>query len=117
MLGFKIGTPALYGKPPLKSGPLLKLRIRPKESKFFLLKIAIRGDGISPDQRQHGGWSDGAMVLGKLSVPGRPTSLDGSRARVYWACNRCGWGVVWTFFSHLSFLISFSLFGRRPDIA
>ena len=22
------------------------------------------------------GWSDGAMVLGKLSVPGRPTNLD-----------------------------------------
>ena len=25
-------------------------------------------------------------------------------------------GVVWTFFSRLSFLFSFSLFGRRPDI-
>ena len=23
-----------------------------------------------------GGWSDGAMVLGKLQVPGRPTDFD-----------------------------------------
>ena len=27
------------------------------------------------------GWSGGAMVLGKLSVPRRPTNLDKSRAR------------------------------------
>ena len=26
------------------------------------------------------GWCDSAMVLGKLSVPGRPTNLDNSRA-------------------------------------
>ena len=32
-------------------------------------------------------------VLGKLSVPGRPTNLDDSRARAYCACSRCGWGV------------------------
>ena len=31
------------------------------------------------------GWSGGAKVLGKLSVPGRPTSLDDSRARAYCA--------------------------------
>ena len=37
-------------------------------------------------------------MLGKLSVPGRPTSLDDSRARAYCACSRCGWGFVWTFF-------------------
>ena len=30
-----------------------------------------------------GGWSGGAMVLGKLPVPGRPTCLDKSRARAY----------------------------------
>ena len=56
-----------------------------------------------------GGWSGGAKVLGKLSVPGRHTSLADSRARAYCACSRCWWGVVWTFFSHLSFLFSFSL--------
>ena len=54
--------------------------------------------------RPRGGWSGGAKVLGKLSVPGRPTSLDDSRARVYCAFNRCGWGLFGNFFSHLSFL-------------
>ena len=51
----------------------------------------------------------GAKVLDKLPGPGRPINLDYSRARAYCACNRCGWGVVWTFFSHLSLLFSFSL--------
>ena len=55
------------------------------------------------------GWSGGAKVLGKLSVPGRPTNLDNSRARAYCACSRCGWGVFGHFFAHLSFLFSFSL--------
>ena len=45
------------------------------------------------------GRSGGAMVLGKLPEPGRPTDLDYSRARAYCACSRCGWGLVWTFFS------------------
>ena len=36
------------------------------------------------------GWSGGAMLLGKLPVPGRPTSLDDSGARAYCACSRCG---------------------------
>ena len=34
------------------------------------------------------------MVLGKLPVPGRPTTLDYSRARVYCAGSRCGWGLL-----------------------
>ena len=72
---------------------------------------------LSPSLFFWGGGSGGAKVLGKLSVPGRPTSLDGSRARAYCACNRCGWGFVWTFFlvSILS-LFFLPLFGRRPDI-
>ena len=56
-----------------------------------------------------GGWSGGVKVLGKLSVLGRPTSLDDSRARAYCACSRCGLGVFGHFFSHLSSLFSFSL--------
>ena len=48
-------------------------------------------------------------MLGKLSVPGRPTSLDDSRARAYCPCSRRGWGLFGHFFSHLSFLFSFSL--------
>ena len=34
---------------------------------------------------KNSGWSDGAMVLGKLLAPGRPTTLDNSRARAYCA--------------------------------
>ena len=55
-----------------------------------------------------GGWG-GAMVLGKLPVPGRPTSLENSRARAYCACSWCGRGWFGYFFSHLLFLSSFSL--------
>ena len=62
-------------------------------------------------------WSDGAKVLGKLPVPGRPTDLDYSRARAYCACSRCGWGLFGHFFSHLSFSLLFlPLSGRQPDI-
>ena len=39
------------------------------------------------------GRSGGAMLLGKLSVPRRPTNLENSRARAYCACSRCGWGL------------------------
>ena len=49
------------------------------------------------------------MVLGKLPVPGRPTSLDKSTARAYDSCSRCGWGLFRHFYSHLSYLSSFSL--------
>ena len=44
------------------------------------------------------------MVLGKLSVPGRPTDLEQSRARAYCACSRCEWGLYGHFFSRLPFL-------------
>ena len=44
------------------------------------------------------GWSGGAMVLDKLSLPGRPTNLDNSRARAYCACSRCGLGLFGHFF-------------------
>ena len=60
------------------------------------------------------GWSGGAMVLGKLSVPRRPTNLDNSRARAYCACSRCGWGL----FGHLIVVYLFSFlslsFGDGP---
>ena len=62
------------------------------------------------------GWSGGALVLGKLPVPGRPTIWitvgQGPTALAVGAM-----GVVWTFLlsSILSFLF-LPLFGRRPDI-
>ena len=57
------------------------------------------------------------MVLGELPVLGRPTNLDHSRARAYYACSGCGRGL----FGHcfLSPIISFfflPLSGRRPNI-
>ena len=45
-------------------------------------------------------------MLGKLSVPGRPTSLDDSWARAYCSCSRCGWGLFGHFFPHPSILFS-----------
>ena len=47
-----------------------------------------------------------AKVLGKLSVPGRPTNMDYSRARAYYACSGCGWGLFghFTLVYHFSFL-------------
>ena len=44
------------------------------------------------------------MVLGKLSVPGRPTYLDNSMVRAYCACSRCGW----VLFGHFSLVYHFS---------
>ena len=52
-----------------------------------------------------GGGSDGALVLGKLPLPGRPSNLDYSRARAYCACSRCGWGCLDMF--SLIYLFSF----------
>ena len=62
------------------------------------------------------GWWCGAMVLGKLPVQMRPTIWIMTHERAYCACGRCGWGLFRDFHSHLSFLSSLSLFGRRPDI-
>ena len=50
------------------------------------------------------GWSGGAMVLRKLSVPERPATLNNSRTRAYCACCRCGWELY-----YLSLSLSLSL--------
>ena len=57
-------------------------------------------------------YESGALPI----VPGRPTSLENSRAKAYCACSWCGQGWSGYFFSHLSFLLFLPLFGRRPDI-
>ena len=60
------------------------------------------------NQTRYRGWSGGAMVLGKLPVPGRPTIwITVGQGPTALAVVRVG--VNWTFFSHLSFLSSFSL--------
>ena len=53
------------------------------------------------------GWSGGAKVLGKLSVPGRPTTLDDSRARAYFVLAVGAGGGCLDIFS-LVYLFSFS---------
>ena len=62
------------------------------------------------------GWSGGAMVLGKLPLPGRPTILitvgQGPTALAVGAG-----GVVWTFLlSSILSVLFLPLFGRQPDI-
>ena len=55
------------------------------------------------------------MVLGKLPMPGHPTTLDDSRARAYGACSMCGSGLFGHFYSPLSFHFSVSLsLGNGP---
>ena len=44
-------------------------------------------------------------MLGRLSMPGRPTNLENSKAWVYCACSRWGWGCLDIFFSRLHFLL------------
>ena len=61
------------------------------------------------EKADHSVWSGEAMVLGKLSVPERPTNLDKSRARAYCACNGCRWGLFGHFYTRLLFLFSCSL--------
>ena len=60
------------------------------------------------------GWSGGAMILGKLPVPGRPANLNGM-ARAYCACSRCGWGCLDIFFlSSIISLFFLPLLGDGP---
>ena len=55
-------------------------------------------------------------MLGKLSVQGRPASLDDSRARAYCAAVGAGGGCLDIFPSSIFSLFFLPLFGRRPDI-
>ena len=81
--------------------------------KFDFLKSIIHSQIIQFSVCR--GWSGGAMVLGKLPVPGRPTNMDYSRARAYCACSGCGWGLFGHLYSPLSFLVSFSpILGDGP---
>ena len=62
------------------------------------------------------GWSGGAMVLGKLPVPGRPTIwVIVGQGPIALAVGEGG-GLFGHFFSPLSFLLFLPLSGRRPDI-
>ena len=55
------------------------------------------------------GWSGGAMVLGKLPVPGRPTNLITVGQWPTALAIGAGGGCLDFFFSRLSFFFCFSL--------
>ena len=55
------------------------------------------------------GWCDRAMVLGKLPVPGCPTIWSTVGQGPTALAVGAGWGLCGHFYSHLSFLSSFSL--------
>ena len=81
-------------------------------SGLIVTKFHIQPPGTSGNR----GRLDGAMVLGKLSVPGRRTNLDNSRARAYCTCSRCGWGCLDIFLSSIFTLFFLPLSWRRSDI-
>ena len=54
-------------------------------------------------------WSGGAIALGKLSVPGRPTIWITVGQGLTALAVGAGRGLFGHFYSHLSFLSSFSL--------
>ena len=80
------------------------------------LYFTNQGQLIQINYINTGGWSGGAMVLGKLSVPGRPTiwiSVGQGPAALAVGAG----GGVWTFLlSSILSLLFLPLFGRRPDI-
>ena len=60
--------------------------------------------------------------LGKIPVPRRPTNLDNSRARVYCACSRCGWGLfgrvfLWSIISLFFLPLSVSKGRLTPNLS
>ena len=111
-------------------------------SKEFILNIDASGDGLGVVLYQetdgiehviafasrglranecnypaHMGWSGGAMVLGKLPVPGRPTILiTVGQGPIALAVGAGGGGLDIFYSHHLSFLLFLPLFGRRSDI-
>ena len=73
------------------------------------------GAGYTSSAGASCGWSGGAMVLGKLPVPGHPTIRirvgKGPTALAVGAG-----GVVWTFLLSTTLsVLCLPLFGRRPD--
>ena len=63
------------------------------------------------------GWSDGAMVLGKLPMPGRPTFwMIVGQAPIALAVGAGGWVVLTILLISVFSLIFLPLLVRRPDI-
>ena len=88
----------------IDTGAILNARIASPKSIFNILRGFIWG------------WSGGAMVLGKLPEPGRPTILITVGQGPIALAVGAGGGWFGHFYSHLSFLLFLPLFGRRLDI-
>ena len=72
----------------------------------MVLSLAIhQTDDLDPSR----GWSGGAMALGKLPVPRRPTIWITVGQEPTALAVGAGGGLFGQFYSHLSFLSSFSL--------
>ena len=71
---------------------------------------------LPPSLKLFRGWSVGAMVLGKLPDPGRPTILITVGQGPIALAGGAGGGWFGHFYSHLFFLLFLPLFGRRTDI-
>ena len=65
---------------------------------------------------RHPGWWGGAMVLGKLPVPGRPTIWIIVGHRPTALAVGAGWGCLDIFLSSIISLFFLPHSGRRPDI-
>ena len=72
----------------------------------FALYVFTFQQRFSPFFLYRWGWSGGAMVLGKLPLPGRPTNLDYGRARAY--CCFFAEGAGGGLFGHFSLVYHFS---------
>ena len=96
------------------SSCVIKAKSSPETKWPMALKLGIQRLGCMLYYVNRG-WSGGAMVLGKLPVPGRPTAFitvgQGPIALAVGAG-----GVVWTFLLSSILSLLFPLFGRRPDI-
>ena len=95
-------------------------KLWPEQAQFFIvlsfdLQVRPLPSSVTLTFNQLEGWLGGAMVLGKLPVPGRPTNFDKSRAKAYFACSSAR-GDCLDNFSFVYTLFFFPLSGRRPNI-
>ena len=92
----------------MKIEQMLPLKLKVKSVMQYATQPKHAGSGIARMllillhvPKDWWGWSGGAMVLGKLPVPGRPTTLitvgQGPIALAVGAVGGGGGGVVWTF--------------------
>ena len=83
---------------------------------FIFLKVRNNRTSVARTLMARGGWVvQWCWINFKLPVSGRPTNLENSRARPYYACIRVGVLCFGRFFLICHLSLSLSLSGRRPD--